>query len=657
MVYANVVELNSSVPQQSTFWCALQGIKESFTSIDRFEIQLSEELRKMRDERLFVEGGYKSFEEFCNKELSQWGGYRRVNQLLGFGQVAAALRGTEFDGVVSKESHARPVLRLLTAPEKLKEAVAIASGENPNPTAKDFRAAAEKVAPIPRRTKVQEQLFLTGAEVKVSDPDHPRVGQTGTVSGDPPNNTHLFIVFSDSEQSELIAINDLDAPSTPFTPRKYPKEYEEAIAQLKQQHQEELRRIESDVRTGLLSEAEERAKELVREHLAASQAIASTKALEVAKLQQKVDELESLRTLEVENQQLQQRIEGLERALESRPMQEWGNTLTKQAQKSVNAEVIRMVENLEPELHLRSLAIDPPTTNQSTVVRLLGLSLEAVSQSMPKLATELRKAAAIVLEVDEISLEKKAQQLRQLPEAIASIKSVLGLADADWTQFTEISDNYELIKQEIWLGLSVGDREKVNQMSAEFYQPMRECWSKSLGKKVRIIEVLASVKKADVHIAGDAIAKPRLPFSDLKPLPLLSAPVPDTQSPVPSPQSQDNDSPWMLTPQTWQSGGRSCKYIKMSELSLLFNDENWLLISSVDQEKFINPRTWLDFWKEGKVTEGAIAHADINKQAYTYHGVILGVNPVRQEVQILWQEISDPRWYEASDLRVREVSP
>ncbi|MBE9050653.1 AAA family ATPase [Nostocales cyanobacterium LEGE 11386] len=45
-------------------------------------------------------------------------------------------------------------------------------------------------------------------------------------------------------------------------------------------------------------------------------------------------------------------------------------------------------------------------------------------------------------------------------------------------------------------------------------------WSRSLAKQVKVIKVYPSVKKVDCHVAGDAIAKPRLAFSDL----LLSSP-------------------------------------------------------------------------------------------------------------------------------------
>ncbi len=43
--------------------------------------------------------------------------------------------------------------------------------------------------------------------------------------------------------------------------------------------------------------------------------------------------------------------------------------------------------------------------------------------------------------------------------------------------------------------------------------------SRSLGKKVKVSKLYLSVKKADVHVAGDAIAKPRLSLADLYPLP------------------------------------------------------------------------------------------------------------------------------------------
>ncbi|MHC5831148.1 MAG: hypothetical protein ACYT04_88095, partial [Nostoc sp.] len=98
------------------------------------------------------------------------------------------------------------------------------------------------------------------------------------------------------------------------------------------------------------------------ERLIASQAIADKAKSENIALQQKIMELESLRLLEEENQKLLQRIADLEKALAKR--QDWGkSTFTKEAQKVVNAEVaasVKRIEPLEPELHLRAIALVPP---------------------------------------------------------------------------------------------------------------------------------------------------------------------------------------------------------------------------------------------------------------------------------------------------------
>ncbi|WP_242072275.1 hypothetical protein [Nostoc sp. FACHB-110] len=63
------------------------SIKETFTAIDRFEWQAVDEILQMREQQLYREVGYQSFEEYCQAELSAWGGYRRINQLLGAKKV------------------------------------------------------------------------------------------------------------------------------------------------------------------------------------------------------------------------------------------------------------------------------------------------------------------------------------------------------------------------------------------------------------------------------------------------------------------------------------------------------------------------------------------------------------------------------------------
>ncbi|MEH2023039.1 hypothetical protein [Nostoc sp.] len=47
------------------------SIQETFTAIDRFEWQASDELRLMRDNHYYQDGGHKSFEDYCESELTK----------------------------------------------------------------------------------------------------------------------------------------------------------------------------------------------------------------------------------------------------------------------------------------------------------------------------------------------------------------------------------------------------------------------------------------------------------------------------------------------------------------------------------------------------------------------------------------------------------
>jgi hypothetical protein len=240
-----------------------QRIKETFAAIDSFESQAVDEILVMRSQQVFKDAGYNSFEEYCQAELSAWGGYRRINQLLGAHKVIEA--AGEFGEHIKNERQARPLVRLAKEPEKLKQAVAIALSENPSPSESDFAAAARKLVPSTPRKKVQEPLV--------------------------PENI-------------------------------------ESIASLKEQHQQELERLEQDIRIGLQVEATARAEAQVQEQLQSLQQLFKQQKEQNIQLQQRLDEMEGLRKLEIENQQLQQRIQELEHAVQERPDQQWGNTMT-----------------------------------------------------------------------------------------------------------------------------------------------------------------------------------------------------------------------------------------------------------------------------------------------------------------------------------------
>ncbi|WP_256874446.1 hypothetical protein [Nostoc sp. C057] len=142
------------------------------------------------------------------------------------------------------------------------------------------------------------------------------------IEADAPNRWQQIVTFADGERL-LINNGDLDASSVPFPrERNYPPEYTEAIAGLKEQHQQELERLQQELRIGLQSEATTRAEEQVSEQIQSLQNLYKQQKEQNIQLQQRLDEMEGLRKLEIENQQLQQRIQELERAVQQHPVQQ-----------------------------------------------------------------------------------------------------------------------------------------------------------------------------------------------------------------------------------------------------------------------------------------------------------------------------------------------
>jgi hypothetical protein len=452
------------------------SIKETFTAIDRFEWQAVDEILQMRDNQLYREAGYKSFEEYCQTELSAWGGYRRINQLLG----AKKVRDTadELGEHIKNERQARSLLRLVKEPEKLKQAVAIALEQNSFPSESDFAAAANKVVPRLPRQKNQEPLVPKIEEpivaqiqeptvpktntVKVTSPTHPRFGEEGTIEADAPNNWQQIVTFADGDR-ELVNNADLSNGTIESftTERTYPKEYSEAIAQLKQQHQQELERLEQELRVGLLSEANTRAEQQVQEQLEALQQLFQQQKQENIQLQQRLFELEGLRQLELENQRLQKRIQELESAVEERSAQEWGNTLTKQATKALNKQV---KQALDKTIDLRSLAHEPPKENAQECLRLMGIALGNLASAMNN--TQALQAAALILgsEPTPQALAYRAEQLQLLPQALSEIRAVLIKPGCTWIDYLAVAQEYEVIKQDYWAELTTEETDLINAL-------------------------------------------------------------------------------------------------------------------------------------------------------------------------------------------------
>ncbi len=467
-----------SSEQNSTFDYANlnTSIQETFTAIDRFEWQAVDEILQMREQQLYLQAGYKSFEEYCQRELCAWGGYRRINQLLGAKKVIDAVG--ELGGHIKNERQARPLLRLVKEPEKLKQAVAIALKDNPSPGESDFAAAANIVVPqLPRKKqfiqepmvpKIQEPVVPQKAIVTVSQQSNPRYGDSGVIEADAPNHWQQIVTFADGEKL-LINNGDLDAPSVPFPrERTYPAEYTEAIAAIEERHKQELERLSQELRIGLQTEATAKAEEQVQEQIQSLQQLFKQQKEENIQLQQRLSEMEGLRKLEAENQQLRQRIQDLENAVEQRPSQQWGNTMTQQATKALNKQV---KQALEKTIDLRSLAQEPPKENAQECLRLMGMALKNLANAMNN--TQALEAAAIILgsEPTPTVIAYRAEQLEMLPQAVSDIRAVLAKPGRTWQDYWAVAQEYEVIKSDYWAELTTQETELISTLQNASLQP------------------------------------------------------------------------------------------------------------------------------------------------------------------------------------------
>ncbi|MBN3962180.1 hypothetical protein [Nostoc sp. NMS8] len=444
------------------------SIQETFTAIDRFEWQAIDELRVMRDDHYYKDGGHKSFEEYCENELTKHGGYRRVRDLLSAKKVVDTLPG-ELREKITKPSQTRSLLRLVKTPDKLHEAVVIAAKEKPFPTAADFAKAVQQVAPTKKRaTKAENPKTQLCNSVTVSSLSHPRYGESGVIEADAPNHWQQIVTFTDGERL-LVNNGDLDAPSVPF-PREqnYPPEYTEAIAQIKEQHQQELERLSQELRIGLQTEAATRAEAQVQEQIQSLQQMYKQQREQNVQLQQRLDEMEGLRKLEIENQQLLSRIQELEHAVEQRPSQQWGNTMTQQATKALNKQV---KQALEKTIDLRSLAQEPPKENAQECLRLMGMALKNLASAMNN--TQALEAAAIILgsEATESAIAYRAEQLEILPQAVSDIRAVLGKPGCTWQDYWAVAQEYEVIKADYWAELSTEETDLIAALQKVSSQP------------------------------------------------------------------------------------------------------------------------------------------------------------------------------------------
>ncbi|MBW4457343.1 MAG: hypothetical protein KME55_34385 [Nostoc indistinguendum CM1-VF10] len=440
------------------------SIQETFTAIDKFEWQAIDELCLMRDNHYYSDGGHKSFEAYCESELTKHGGYRRVRDLLSAKKVVDTLP-EELRVKITKPSQTRSLLKLVKTPDKLHEAVAIASQEKPFPTAADFAKAVQQVAPTAKRAaKSENPKTQLCNSVTVSSLSHPRYGESGVIEADAPNNYQQIVTFSDGERllinnADLTGLNDTIVSFS--AERTYPKEYTEAIAQIKEQHKLELERLEQELRIGLQAEVSARAEEQVIEQIQSLQNLYKQQREQSIQLQERLDEMEGLRKLETENQQLKQRIQELEHAVEERPVQQWGNTMTQQVTRALNKQV---KQALEKTIDLRSLAIEPPKENAQECLRLMGMALKNLASAMNN--TQALEAAALILgsEPTPTAIAYRAEQLEMLPQAVNDIRQVLAKPGCTWQDYWAVAQEYEVIKQDYWAELTIQETELITAL-------------------------------------------------------------------------------------------------------------------------------------------------------------------------------------------------
>ncbi|NDJ25937.1 hypothetical protein GS682_31005 [Nostoc sp. B(2019)] len=259
-----------------------------------------------------------------------------------------------------------------------------------------------------------------------------------------------------------------DANVSLTSERKYPKEYEDVIASLKEQHRQEMERLEQELRIGLQAETRARVEEQVTEQLSSSQKLYQEQKEEIIQLRQHIQEIEGLRQLEFENQRLLSRIQELENALEQRPAQQWDNTMTTQATKALNKQV---KQALEKTIDLRSLATEPPKENATECLRLLGMALKQIATAMNN--TKAMEAAAIILGSSPTpsAIALRAEQLHLLPQAVGDIRRVLSLLGCTWQDYWAVAEKYQSIEKDYQAELTLEETELITALKNASTEP------------------------------------------------------------------------------------------------------------------------------------------------------------------------------------------
>ncbi|NJO64233.1 MAG: hypothetical protein HC836_40490 [Richelia sp. RM2_1_2] len=209
-------------------------------------------------------------------------------------------------------------------------------------------------------TSLTPSLLAPGTRIVVKSDDRGWTGYAGIIMSEWNNNFWVLLdhtVSQDMEVKHLFkphqiqpeALHTVIKPASPkemFTPAQVEQKIAEALTQReKEKAEEELGRF-VEIRDAALKAAKE---EIIAAQKHA-QIMEQAKHELIEQLIAKENELQSVRSLVDQNQQLQQRVKDLEKALEDSNKDSWENTLNKQAAKVVNKELEKTIEPLMSEV-------------------------------------------------------------------------------------------------------------------------------------------------------------------------------------------------------------------------------------------------------------------------------------------------------------------
>jgi hypothetical protein len=200
---------------------------------------------------------------------------------------------------------------------------------------------------------------------------------------------HLF----KPHQIQPEALHTVIKPASPkemFTPAEVEQKIAEALTQReKEKAEEELGKF-VEIRDAALKAAKE---EIIAAQKHATQMEQAKHEL-IEQLIAKENELQSVKGLIDRNQQLQQRVKDLEKALEDSNKDSWGNTFNKQAAKVVNKELEKTIEPLMSEVERLNNVL---SQREQQLTQLQAMSIKQQEELQQK-----SKSNSVIAEFGEI---------------------------------------------------------------------------------------------------------------------------------------------------------------------------------------------------------------------------------------------------------------